>query len=61
VPVTVHRESARDIVRRVELAPGTTTVIWHSIMWQYLDPGEASDVLARIDELGMSAAAAGER
>jgi len=52
VPAVVTRESARDLVRRVELVPGTTTVIWHSVMWQYLDDGERSDVLARIDELG---------
>ncbi|MGZ4593363.1 MAG: DUF2332 domain-containing protein [Actinomycetes bacterium] len=55
VPATVHRESARDFVRRIALEPGTTTVIWHSIMWQYVDHDERADVAARIDELGAQA------
>ena len=49
------REPARDFVRRLELAPGTTTVIWHSVMWQYLESAERADVASRIEELGAAA------
>ena len=40
VPATRRAAGAGDFVRPLELAPGTTTVLWHSIMWQYLDPAE---------------------
>jgi len=52
VPAVVTQESARDLVRRLELVPGTTTVLWHSVMWAYLDEDEQADVLSRIDQLG---------
>lgn len=52
VPAVVTRESAGDLVRRLELVPGTTTVLWHSVMWQYLEEGERTEVLSRIDDLG---------
>lgn len=55
VPAPVVRQSARDFVADVQLAPGTTTVVWHSIMWQYLDNPERSDIEARFEELGDTA------
>jgi hypothetical protein len=55
VPATVVRQSARDFLADLALAPGTTTVVWHSIMWQYLDDRVRSDVEARLEELGDSA------
>jgi hypothetical protein len=55
VPATVLRRSARDFVADLRLAPGTTTVLWHSIMWQYLDDLERSDIVARLDSLGETA------
>jgi hypothetical protein len=55
VPASVVRQSARDFVADLELASGTTTVVWHSIMWQYLDDREASDVEARLEDLGRTA------
>ena len=55
VPATVTREHARDFVRRLELVPGTTTVVWHSVMWQYLESAERADVASRIEELGEAA------
>jgi hypothetical protein len=55
VPAPVLRQSARDFVGDLQLAPGTTTVVWHSIMWQYLDDQERSDVEARLEQLGDSA------
>ena len=51
VPVTLEAAGAGDFVRRLELEPGTTTVLWHSIMWQYLDAAEQASVgesLARL-------------
>lgn len=55
VPAVVTRDSARDFARRIELEPGTTTVIWHSIMWQYLGADERDDLLTRIAALGEQA------
>ena len=55
VPATVVRQPARDFVADLQLAPGTTTVLWHSIMWQYLDGQERSEVEARLEELGDTA------
>jgi hypothetical protein len=51
-PVTVERAGAGDFLERVDLRAGTTTVLWHSVMWQYLDPAEQDRVRARIDRLG---------
>jgi hypothetical protein len=55
VPAPVVRRSARDFVADLQLGRGTTTVLWHSIMWQYLDHAERSDVEARLAALGESA------
>jgi hypothetical protein len=46
-PVTIDRASADDWVdERVQPEPGTTTVLLHSIMWQYLP----TDVQTRVTE-----------
>jgi hypothetical protein len=58
VPVVVYRMPAVEFVRRVQLVPGTTTVLWHSVVWQYLSPDERTDVERAMDDL---AAGAGER
>jgi hypothetical protein len=55
VPAPVLRQSARDFVGDLHLAPGATTVVWHSIMWQYLDDQERSDVESRLEQLGDTA------
>jgi hypothetical protein len=55
VPAAVERRSARDFVTDLALAAGTTTVLWHSVMWQYLGDRERSDVVARLDSLGETA------
>lgn len=55
VAAPVLRQSARDFVGDLQLRPGTTTVVWHSIMWQYLDDQERSDVEARLVALGETA------
>ena len=56
-PVEVRRSSARDFVAGFELRPGATTVLWHSVMWQYLDDDEQRDVTAAIERLGEAATA----
>ena len=52
VPATVERAGAADYLDRLELRPGTTSVVWHSVMWQYLDADEQARAAARLDELG---------
>lgn len=53
--VEVRRSSARDFVGQIALRPGHVTVLWHSVMWQYLDDDEQRDVTAAIDRLGAEA------
>jgi hypothetical protein len=55
VPATVVAAGAGDFLDRVELREGTTTVVWHSVMWQYLDAAEQARLVARLDELGAQA------
>jgi hypothetical protein len=55
VPATVVAAGAGDFMDGVELREGTTTVVWHSVMWQYLDASEQARVAARLDELGAQA------
>ena len=57
VPAHVETAGAADFLDRVELRDGTTTVVWHSIMWQYLDPGERARAEARLEHLGAQATA----
>ena len=55
VPAAVVAAPAGDFLDRVELREGSTTVVWHSVMWQYLDAAEQDRVLARLGELGAQA------
>ena len=55
VPAEVRRQGGREFVADLELADGATTVLWHSVMWQYLSPQEQKDVASRIEELGAAA------
>jgi hypothetical protein len=55
VPVEVRRQTAASFVTGLELADGCTTVLWHSVMWQYLSAEEQHAVSVRIAELGASA------
>ncbi len=54
-PVGLVRQDAAEFCSRIVLAPGTTTVIWHSAVWVYLDDGTRSRVLGHIGRLGASA------
>ncbi|MDO9498333.1 MAG: DUF2332 family protein, partial [Nocardioides sp.] len=57
VPYALRREAAGDLVAGLELVDGTTTVLWHSVMWQYLGRDEQVRVRASIDALGARATA----
>jgi hypothetical protein len=54
-PVEVRRRGAASFVDGIELAEGTTTVLWHSVMWQYLSGQEQQRVTAGIQRLGAAA------
>lgn len=54
-PVPVRRAGAAAVADDLALAPGALTVLWHSVMWQYLGPDEQHHVRARIDALGATA------
>ncbi|MGW6277461.1 DUF2332 domain-containing protein [Kribbella sp. NPDC055071] len=55
VPADVHREDAVSFVRGLELSQGHVTVLWHSIMWQYLTVDDRAAVDERMAELGEQA------
>ena len=55
VPATLHRRNATEAVAGLELAGATLTVLWHSIMWQYLSLPEQSAIEASIEEIGARA------
>jgi hypothetical protein len=54
-PVEVRRESAVSFVSNIELVPGTTTVLWHSVTWQYLSRAEQAATGSLVDALGAAA------
>jgi hypothetical protein len=55
VPAPLHRRNAADAVAGLDVADGATTVLWHSITWQYLSAGEQGAVRAGIDVLAAQA------
>lgn len=56
-PVEVRRSGAAELLETVGLQEGTTTVVWHSVVWQYLGTGEREAVTRRLEELGAAATA----
>lgn len=54
-PARVVAESAEVFVRRLALVPGTTTVLWHSVMWQYLPDEVRAAADDAVDRLGSAA------
>jgi hypothetical protein len=55
VPVEVREQDAVSYLHDLELVEGTTTVVQHSVMWQYM-PGEAKQAAAdRLERLGAGA------
>jgi hypothetical protein len=55
VPATLHRRDATAAVAGLTLADGSLTVLWHSIMWQYLSLPEQSTIEATIEKIGARA------
>ena len=55
VPVELRRCSAAELTASLALEPGTVTVLWHSITWQYLSAGEQDDVRASLGRLAADA------
>ncbi|HEY1840605.1 MAG TPA: DUF2332 family protein [Mycobacterium sp.] len=55
VPAPLHRRDATDAVAGLELSAGTLTVLWHSIMWQYLSAAEQEIVSTEIESVGARA------
>ena len=56
VPVQVERAGAHEFLSRELAGPqGVTTVVGHSVVWQYVDPAERAAVDALLDEAGAEA------
>ncbi|WP_371403650.1 DUF2332 domain-containing protein [Kribbella sp. NBC_00662] len=55
VPADVRPEDAVSFLRALELSEGHVTVVWHSIMWQYLRRPDRAAIEARLEELGAQA------
>lgn len=55
VPATLLTASAAHTVEQLDLADATTTVVWHSVMWQYLADSEQARVSAALSALGARA------
>jgi hypothetical protein len=53
VPVQVERAGALEfLAREVRARPDLTTLVWHSVVWQYVDPAERVAVDALLEEAG---------
>lgn len=50
--VELRKQDAVAFLRSVELVEDTTTVLWHSVMWQYLSAADKAAAEERIAELG---------
>lgn len=55
VPAQMRAELASETIARITLEPGTWTVLWHSIMRQYLSPEQQDAIDRGIDALGQQA------
>lgn len=54
-PFPVRRQTAVDFLADLRVVPGATTVLWHSVMWQYLPASEQSEAARLLVALGESA------
>lgn len=53
VPVDVEAAGALEFLRRrLDDRSDVTTLVWHSVVWQYVDPDERAAVDALLDEAG---------
>lgn len=55
VPAQVQRQDAVSFTKELSLRRGTTTVLWHSVLWQYLTQHDRDAVTATIQQLGAAA------
>ena len=55
VPAEVRPLDAVSFVRDVALREGTVTVLWHSVMWQYLPAEDRATVTGAVEEIGAAA------
>jgi len=57
LPVVVEQAGALDFLTQqlADLAVGTSTVVWHSVVWQYVDPAERRAVDALLARVGAQA------
>jgi hypothetical protein len=55
VPVRVLGESAAEFLAALAPVEGTWTVVWHSVMWMYLDDAERQAVHAQLERAGAEA------
>jgi hypothetical protein len=55
VPATVRTATAAEAVAELTPEPGTWTVLWHSVMWQYLDKAEQAAVEDLLEQAGRRA------
>ena len=55
IPAELRQESAEATLDRIVLADGTWTVLWHSILWQYLSPDQRAALDHRLARLGATA------
>ena len=58
-PVPVERADAASYVERLTTMPGRLTVLWHSVMWQYVPVPQQERVSARLEEIGRTASDGG--
>lgn len=54
-PARLVHAGAADLLADLEVADASLTVVWHSVMWQYLPEAERRRVVARMDEIGATA------
>jgi hypothetical protein len=54
-PAPVVREDAADFLFGLAPTPGAWTVVWHSVMWQYLDEREQAAVRTHLERAGRDA------
>lgn len=55
IPVQIERESAAAYLSRLDLVPGTDTVVWHSALLAYLDATERDGIVSAVTALGAGA------
>jgi hypothetical protein len=55
VPADLRREPASATLARTALTDGSWTVLWHSVVRQYLGPEQRAAVTERVSELGAAA------